>query len=203
MQRIKNKKIEKILAIFVELIEFIIISLVAIFFLKINIINLLIILLTFFISRFSIGSTGHYKIVTYFDGGWRRCFFWTASLILSLCLVNRLGIEIAFLFTIFTAYILSGKANIEDISLGWKTKTQKSKYYDVEEYVKYNEYNDELLEFEDKVKRRDPKLYLIYKYRFKDHKSFSEISELLDIPTNRITQELDKVAFSLRIYCKI
>ena len=84
----------------------------------------------------------------------------------------------------------------------WKPNNE-SKYSDIEEYIKYHEYDDELIEFEDKVKKRDSKLYLIYKYRFKDHKTFSEISELLDIPTNRITEELDKVAFSLRIYCKI
>lgn len=55
MRRIKNKKLEKVLAFLVELIEFIIISIIAVKFLNTSIVDLLIILLTFFISRFSIG----------------------------------------------------------------------------------------------------------------------------------------------------
>ena len=125
MKKIKNKKLEKVLATLVELIEFIIISVVAYKFLNTDIIDIIIILLTFFISRFEIGSAGHYKIVSYFDGGWRRCFFWTASLILSLCLVSKLGIIIGVLFTIFTSYIISGRANIRDMSLGWKGTASK------------------------------------------------------------------------------
>lgn len=30
-----------------------------------------------------------------------------------------------------------------------------------------------------------------------------EISQLLDIETNRITEKLDKIDFAIRIYCKI
>lgn len=203
MKKIKNKKLESVLAFLVELIEFTIISLIAVKLLNTSIIDLIIILLTFFISRFRIGSAGHYKIVSYFDAGWRRCFFWTASLILSLCLTAKLGILIGFLFTIFTSYIISGKANIQDISLGWKAQKQKGKYYDIEEYVKYNEMNNELLEFEEKLKKKDNLLYLIYKYRFKENLTFAEISERLDIDSPRIVEKLDTIAFSIRIYCGI
>ena len=96
---------------------------------------------------------------------------------------------------------MTGKSNINDMYL-WNN-TKQSKYSDIEEFVKYHEYDDELIEFENKLKRQDAKMYLIYKYRFKENKRFSEISETLQIPTNRLTDELDKIAFSLRIYCKI
>lgn len=59
------------------------------------------------------------------------------------------------------------------------------------------------MEFESKLKSGDSLTYLIYKYRFKEQKTFGEISELLDIETNRITEVLDKLAFAIRIYCKI
>lgn len=44
---------------------------------------------------------------------------------------------------------------------------------------------------------------MIYKYRFLEGLSFSEISERLDIPTQRITEELNAIALSARMYCKI
>lgn len=203
MRRIKNKKLEKVLAFLVELIEFIIISIIAVKFLNTSIVDLLIILLTFFISRFSIGSVGHYKIVSYFDAGWRRCFFWTSSLILSLCLTAKLGIVVGFLFTIFTSYVISGKANIENMSLGWKTKSQKSKYSDIEDFIKYNPMDNNLLDFENKLKAKDNLSYLIYKYRFIDKLTFAEISERLDLDNPRIVEKLDNIAFSLRLYCGV
>lgn len=156
--------------------------------------HIITIMLCFMLSRGCFGKALHFKT-------WYRCLVWSSLILLSLFLILKVDLIISILFTIFAAFIMTGKSNINDMYL-WKPNNE-SKYSDIEEYIKYHEYDDELIEFEDKVKKRDSKLYLIYKYRFKDHKTFSEISELLDIPTNRITEELDKVAFSLRIYCKI
>lgn len=163
-------------------------------FLNLPIPSILTIMLTFMISRGCFGNALHFKT-------WYRCLVWSCLILLSLFLILKIDLKISILFAIFSAFIMTGKSNINDMYL-WKP-TNESKYSDIEEFIKYHEYDDELIEFEDKVRKRDGKVYLIYKYRFKDHKSFSEISELLDIPTNRITEELDKVAFSLRIYCKI
>ena len=154
----------------------------------------IIVMLSFMISRGCFGQALHFKT-------WYRCLVWSSLILLSLFLILKVDLIISVLFTIFSAFIMTGKSNINDIYL-WKA-TNESKYADIEEYIKYHEYDDELIEFEEKVKRRDSKLYLLYKYRFKEHKSFLKISELLDIPTNRITEELDKLAFSMRIYCKI
>lgn len=203
MKKIENKKLEMILAFLVELIEFTLMSLVAVFILKTDIRDVLIVLLTFFISRFAIGSPGHYKIVNYFDDGWKRCFLWTSALVLSLCLTTRLGVLVGILFTIFTAFIISGKANIDDLSLGWKSKTDKSKYQDIVDFIKYNPLDDKLLEFEEKVKRTSNLEYLIYKYRFREGKTFKEMSELLDMESPRIAQRLEKIAFAIRLYCGI
>ena len=199
MKKIKNKKIEFVLATIIEVLEFVCMSLIGHFAFKISVDNILIVLLTFFICRFAIGSPGHYKIVTYFDGGWRRCVLWTSSLIISLFLVTKLSVAVSMLFTVFTVFIISGKANIEDIQLGFKPKNAPSKYADIEEYVKFNEYNEKLINYESKLKSQDNQLYLLYKYRFKDGLTFQMISERLDIDKNRITEKLDAIALSIRI----
>lgn len=55
----------------------------------------------------------------------------------------------------------------------------------------------------DKPKATNSLEYLIYKYRFKDNKTFSEIGELLDLDNPRIVEKLDKIAFAIRLYCGI
>lgn len=161
--------------------------------LKLPINYILIIMLSFMISRGFFGNPLHFK-------DWYKCLVWSALILLSLFVILKVDLVISILFTIFSALIMTGKSNIKDMYL-WNN--DKSKYEDIEQYIKYHDFDDDLIEFEEKLKKKDKFLYLLYKYRFKESKSFSEISELLDIPTNRITNELDKIALSIRIYCKI
>ena len=77
-------------------------------------------------------------------------------------------------------------------------------YYDIEEYIKYNTTNSKLINFEYNLKRKDDLLYLIYKYRFIDSLSFSQISEKLNGMENaRIVEKLDQIALAIRISCGI
>ena len=121
---------------------------------------------------------------------------------LSLFILLKVDLVISILFAIFAAFIMTGKSNIADMYL-WNNNGEPSKYADIVDFIKYNAYDDKLIEFEKKLKDMDSLEYLIYKYRFKDHKTFSEISELLDIDNPRIVEKLDKVAFAIRLYCRI
>lgn len=85
--------------------------------------------------------------------------------------------------------------------LWWKGKN--SNYSDIDEFIRFNEFDDKMIEFEDKLKEKDNLLYLLYKYRFKDNYTFNEISEKTGLENPRIAEKLDKIAFSLRIYCGI
>lgn len=97
---------------------------------------------------------------------------------------------------------MTGRSNINDMYL-WKNNGEPSKYQDILDFIKYHELDDKLIEFERKVKERDTLEYLIYKYRFKEGKTFNEMSELLDMDGPRIAQRLEKIAFAIRIYCGI
>ena len=81
-------------------------------------------------------------------------------------------------------------------------KGRETKYQDIIEYIKFHPLGDDLVQFEENMKKKDELAYLIYKYRFKDELSFSEISNKLQIDTQRITEHLDKIAFAMRLYCK-
>lgn len=156
---------------------------------------IIVIMLTFMISRGLFGKALHFKT-------WYRCLIWSCLILLSLFLILQIDLKISILFTIFSAFIMTGKSNISDMYL-WKGTSEPSKYQDIIDFIKYNSLDDKLIEFEQKIKARNNLEYLIYKYRFKEGKTFSEMSELLDMDTPRIVEQLDKIAFAIRLYCGI
>jgi len=153
---------------------------------------IILIMLVFFVSRLIYGNPKHYN-------KWYRCCIWSSLVFTSLFVLTNLDLLAIILFTTFTALISSGKADVTDVYM-WKNV---SKYQDVMDFIKYNEFSDELISFENKLKNADNLTYMLYKYKFKENRTFEEISQLLDIETNRITEKLDKIDFAIRIYCKI
>lgn len=152
--------------------------------------EVIIIMLSFMISRGCFGNALHFK-------DWYRCLIWSALILLSLFVILKVDFTISVLFTIFSAFIMTGKSNINDMYL-WNNNKQ-GKYKDIEDFVKYNEFNPKLLDFEENLKRKDGLLFLIYKYKFRDGLKFKEISEILKLDNPRIVESLDRIALAFRI----
>lgn len=154
---------------------------------------IIMLMITFFLTRLLCGKPKHYN-------KWYRCFLWSTLTFTSVFVLTDLDIFANILLTIFCGFIATGRADIKDI-YQWKGK--ETKYSDIDEFIKYNPMNDKLLEFENKLREQDNLLFLLYKYRFKEKLSFSQISEKLDIDNPRIVEKLNTIAFSIRIYCGI
>ena len=152
-----------------------------------------IIMLLFFIVRMTLGRPLHYKSPY-------KCFIMTLLIFLSMFVVFHVNLYVSILFTIFDAFLLTGRGNIDDMFM-WCGKT--SKYQDIIEFVKYNAFNEKLIKFENALKEQDNLSYLIYKYRFKDNLTFEQISERLDLDNPRISEIQDNVAFAFRITMQI
>lgn len=152
------------------------------------------IMLTFCISRGFFGKALHFKT-------WYRCLIWSSLILLSLFLILKIELKIAILFTIFTAFIMTGKSNINDMYL-WKP-SNKSKYSDIDDFMEENEGCISLINFENKLKLYDELLYIIYKYRFKEKLTFSDMSEKLEMANARIVEKLDQIALAFRINFEI
>jgi hypothetical protein len=73
-----------------------------------------------------LGGAMHYK-------DWYRCLIWSTLVFLSLFIVAHAGTILSIIMTIFCAYILTGKGNINDTFL-WKGKD--TKYEDIVEFIK-------------------------------------------------------------------
>ena len=189
------EKVKKLLPTLIfNIAETIIIFLVGVA-LQLDIKLVFLIMLTFMIGRGFFGKALHFKT-------WYRCLIWSTLIMLSLFVLLKVDLVISIMFAIFSAFIMTGKSNIGDMYL-WNNNGEPSKYADIVEFIKYHPFDDKLMEFENKLKSMDSVEYLVYKYRFKDGKTFNEISELLDMENPRIVEKLDKVAFAIRIYCRI
>ena len=140
--------------------------------------------------RISLGGALHYKSPY-------KCAVWSLLMFLSLFVLTNVGFTVSLIMAVFCAFILTTKGNIQD-GLMWKGK--ETKYADIDEYIKYNSMETKLIEYEEKLKKQDNLTYLIYKYRFRDGMTFSQMSERLDLENPRIAEKLEQIAFSFRIY---
>ena len=151
---------------------------------------MLLIFTVFVMIRISIGGAMHYKSPY-------KCAIWSLLVFLSLFVLTNVGFGVSIIMAIFCAFILTTRGDINDAFM-WKGKD--TKYADIEEYIKYNSMETKLIEYEEKLKNQDNLTFLIYKYRFKDKMTFSQISERLELENPRIVEKLNEIAFSFRIY---
>ena len=89
----------------------------------------------------------------------------------------------------------------------WKPKNE-SKYKKLEDYIKYKRLcdNRKLIEIEKELENDDPELYMYYKRRFLENKTFNQIAEEFETETARIVEKLDKklsLNISLKLTAKI
>ena len=156
----------------------------------------IILLMTLFmITRSSCGRTFHYKT-------WYRCLIWSILILLSLFMLLKVDLCIAIILTIFSAFIMTGKADINEMYL-WKPQSQ-SKYKDIEEYIDNNADNQTLLDFENSLRKISDILFSIYTHKFKEKLTFREISDKMGgLESARITEKLNQIALAIRISCKI
>ena len=77
---------------------------------------------------------------------------------------------------------------------GYK-KHDESKYEKLITFIKFNGINIKLLEAEERLRQLDTQTYLLYKRKFREDKTFREISDEFDIDNPRIVETLDRAYF--------
>ena len=154
--------------------------------LNVGIKNTFIVFLSFQLSRAIFKFPKHFK-------SWKKCLMWTLSIFSSLFLVVKVDLSVGVLTSIFTAYILSGRADLKDVYM-WK-QDNTSKYQKLIDYVKFNGLNENLIKSENSLKELDSIMYLVYKRKFRENKTFKDITEELDLSNPRVVEILDKVYY--------
>lgn len=90
----------------------------------------LMIMLTFMISRGLFGEALHFKT-------WYRCLIWSTFIMLSLFVLLKVDLILSILFAVFSAFIMTGKSNIGDMYM-WTGKVHEM----MEHYSNYSEARD-------------------------------------------------------------
>lgn len=149
------------------------------------------------------GKAKHYKSPL-------KCFLMQVLLFSSIFISIKVNIYVASIFTIYTKFLLSGHADIEDTESEiddkpsftdftlWKPKSENSVHQILIDYLKYNALTDEYLEAERLLKEKvDTQTFLIYKRKFIDGFTYDKISSEFNISTARIKEHLDKCYYFL------
>lgn len=182
MERIKNI----ITTIIFNVAETILIFLVGIL-LKLEVNNIIMVMLCFMISRGFFGKSLHFKT-------WYRCLIWSLLIVLSLFLILRIDLKLSILFTIFSAFIMTGKSNIKDMYL-WTGKS--SKYDALKDFIAMSPNHPIVLEHEQYWIKNYPIRYEIFKLYFRENKTYQEIAELKGFDDNTITKKECATIYSI------
>lgn len=149
--------------------------------------EIIIIMLSFMISRGFFGNALHFKT-------WYRCLIWSSLILLSLFLILKVDLKVSILFTIFSAFIMTGKSNIKDMYL-WSGKS--SKYDALKDFISFSPNNPIILEHEEYWRKNYPIRYKIFKLYFRDNNSYDEIKEIENLPDNTIIKKECATVYSI------
>ena len=139
--------------------------------------------------------------------GLNVCFVLTTLfyILLFICvkgLIALTNIPITIFFstilTVLSCYVTSTLPNkmnkLGKLFFGYK-KHNESKYQKLIEYIKFNGLNADLIEAEERLKKLDSQTYLFYKRKFREDKTFKEITEEFEVDNPRVVEALDKSYF--------
>lgn len=141
--------------------------------------KMILLIIIFSTVRMTMGGALHYK-------DWRKCLLMTTLFFASLWIVAYCDFHIAIVYTVFEAIILTGKGNIEDM-FQWGGNSLNIEVFN---WVKFNQNNKQLIEYENKLKQTDKQKYYIFVYRFREFKSYSRIAKIMDMDIQRISDEI-------------
>lgn len=164
--------------------------------------NTILVIITWSISLL-MGKAKHYSSPL-------KCFLMQLLFFSTIFLSLYINIYVAIIFTIYTKFLLSGNADIDDkeaeiedkssfkdLTL-WKPREEDSIHQPLIDYLKYNALTDEYLEAEKILKSKvDSKTFLIYKRKFIDNYTYEKIRDEFEISNPRIKECLDKCYYYL------
>lgn len=201
IKKLKMNKKEFIYSTIFNVVETLIIILLGVV-MRVKIEEIIILFCLFVISRTTCYKPMHYKSPI-------LCMIWSSAIFASFFLLTKVNIFLAMTMTVFAGYIVTEKANLKDMYMYYKSKEDKGKYKEMIEYVAKNADSEEIKIFEKKLRkinekykdRYDKDFFKIYKFKFKEDKSFEYIKKECNICDNHeLIKILDIIFFSFNIY---
>lgn len=172
----KNRKIF-IQGLIFNIAETILIILLGIW-LKVPINYIFVLILSFAICRSYLGDAVHFK-------SWYRCLIWSSLILCSLFVIFNVDLVISITFAIFSGFILTGKANMDDMYL-WTGKV--SKYDALKNVIAISPNHPIILEHEEYWRKNYTIRYEIFKLYFRENQTYEYIAKYKGFDDNTITK---------------
>ena len=139
--------------------------------------------------------------------GLNICFILTILFYVAMYLVIKLSVFLmgdtftlvmTTILNILGCYATSTLPNKQELKgklfFGYK-KHNESKYIKLINFIKFNGIDPKLIEAEERLKQFDTQIFLIYKRKFRENRTFKEIFDEFEIDNPRIVECLDKAYF--------
>lgn len=183
----KNTKVLNFLRVLIfNIVETIVIFMIGLIF-ELNYNYIISLMIIFFMVRMLCGQPKHYKKAY-------QCFIWSTLTFTSVYVLTDLHIFVTILLTVFTGFIATGRADIEEMYM-WKGK--KSNYIALIDLISVSPNNTIILEHEEYWRKNYPMRYEIFKLFFRERKSYEEIMEIKDLPDTKIIQKECKSIYDI------
>lgn len=182
----KSKILLYLPSIIFNVAEVLILALIGVL-LGLTINEMIMVFVTFAIVRISLGGAMHYK-------DWYKCLIWSTLVFLSLFVIAKADIMICIIMTIFCAYILTSKGNINDIFM-WSGN--ESKYEALRNFIALSPNNPILLEHEEYWRKNYLMRYKILQAFYRERKSYAKIIEEEGLPDNTIIKSECKTIYAI------
>lgn len=144
-------------------------------------------MMIFFLTRCFCGQAKHYKKAY-------KCFIWSTLTFSSVYVLTDLHIVINVLMTIFTAFIVTGKADITDL---FEWSGTKSKYDALKDFISFSPNHPLVISHEEYWMKNYPIRYEIFKLYFRERKTYEEIMEIKDLPDSKLIQTECKLIYNI------
>lgn len=191
----EDTKVKEVL-IFIRILAFNIVETITIFMiglaLKIDYNYIIALMIIFFLTRAVTGKVFNEKAKHYKKA--YQCFIWSTLVFTSVYVITDLHIYVTILLTIFTGFIVTGKADINDMFM-WKGS--KSKYEALIKVVSLSPNNSIILEHEEYWRKNYPMRFEIFRLYFRERETYDEIVEELDLPDNKLIQKECKAIYDI------
>lgn len=183
----KNTKVLNFLRVLIfNIVETIVIFMIGLIF-ELNYNYIISLMIIFFMARMLCGQPKHYKKAY-------QCFIWSTLTFTSVYVLTDLHIFVTILLTVFTGFIATGRADIEEMYM-WKGK--KSNYIALIDLISVSPNNTIILEHEEYWRKNYPMRYEIFKLFFRERNSYEEIMEIKDLPDTKIIQKECKSIYDI------
>lgn len=151
------------------------------------------VLLLFTLVRNLVGKGKHYRNPL-------LCLLWSSLVFVVIFISIKIDYLLAIVLTIFYAIAQTGRVDVKETFM-WRGRSTSYDY--IQEFINKMNGTATLRTFEEKLEDFNPRIYNVYKYRFKKEYSFCKIGKILNIDNRRISEILKALELAMNLYFDI